>query len=353
MDPHAPTDNVWIRLLMEWWLYYNRLYLRGALRSPALALDRAGTRLGQWDGTTRTLSISARHLQSDPWLEVMETLRHEMAHQYAEEVLGAAGDRPHGEAFALACEHLAVDPRAHRAATRESSSDVDRVIARVQKLLSLGSSPNENEAQAALTKARELLLRHNLDPARLRSERRFGVRWLGEVKARHALWEQVLGGLLGEFFFVGVIWVQSHDVQRDRDGTVLEVMGTPENLEMASYVHGFLVGLLEPLWSRYKQRVGLHGDRERLRYYAGVVQGFRAKLRAEDRDLRRSHALVWKGDPGLAAYQSRRHPSTRSRRTGTGWSSQAQEDGRRDGRHITLRRPIRGDSAGFGGYLTG
>ena len=177
----APED--FARELGKWWDYYNSLYLRGALRPPVLRVAETAP-LGAFARETRTLTISAAHLANDPWLGVMETLRHEMAHQYADEVLGAAGEPPHGPKFRAACQLLRVSPRAcgeGHEVTHDTARSAGRsaVLDKVHKLLSLSSSPNEHEAELALRKARELLLRHNISAAELAGTRTFGVRRLG------------------------------------------------------------------------------------------------------------------------------------------------------------------------------
>ena len=122
---------------------------------------------------------------------------------------------------------------------------------------------------------------------------------------------------------------------------------------MAEYVHGYLTHVLQALWPRYKVQAGLRGNRERLRYYAGVVEGFQQKLRDQDKVLRRKHALVWKGDPQLDRFLRSRHPSIRSDYAGAAARSRAYEDGVEEGRKVTLRKPVEERATGITGYLTG
>lgn len=345
--------------LLSWWRYYNDLYLGSRLREPVLQFSRSETRLGSYEQETRTLSISEAHVRRHTWLAVMETLRHEMAHQYAFEVLRATDEPAHGPAFRRSCELLRVSASARGTGEEVTDGKVadDRqhsaIVIRISKLLSLSTSPNENEAQAAINKARELLLKHNIDALDLNPERQFGARWLGAVKGRHPHHEQLLAAILGEFFFVSPIWVHSYDAERQLHGTVLAVYGAGANLEMAEYVHDYLSGVLDVLWADYKQRNKLRGNRERLRYFAGVLHGFQAKLRSQDETLRTEHALVWTGDPALQEFVRHCHPSIRTGYSGGGARGKAYEDGLEEGRSVSLRRPIRGSKGGFGGFLTG
>ena len=40
---------------------------------------------------------------------MVEVLKHEMAHQYAHEILGARDESAHGEAFRTVCQRLGID----------------------------------------------------------------------------------------------------------------------------------------------------------------------------------------------------------------------------------------------------
>ena len=358
-DPQnaAELERAWGRSLYRWWEFYNHEYLRDALRRPLLQLGDAAQRLGEWDSALRRITISRQHICSDSWTDVLDTLRHEMAHQYVWEVLQAHAEDPHGEAFRLVCRKLRCDPAATARRVNPERTENDPVelrIARlVTKLLSLGDSPNEHEAQAAVNKAQRLLLEYNVDLVDSDAERGFERRQLGQVKGRHPAWELWLAMILNEFFFVEVLWTRSYDAARDLEGTVLEVYGTVTNLAMAEYVHAFLSNVLERLWSGYRQEQGLSSNRERMRYFAGVLQGFHGKLGLQRADLQASvetEALVWQRDERLQSYYRYHNPRIQTRQTGGVAASEAFRHGVEAGRRVTLRPPIE-SATGFGGYL--
>lgn len=322
------------RELLIWWQYYNDLYAGGALEEPALKISSASSRLGEWHRDLRILTISQAHLDGDSWLEVMDTLRHEMAHQYVDEVLKVFDETPHGPAFRKACRLLRVGLDA-------GGGDCDdRVRNVVSKLLALAGSPNEHEARLALAKARELLLKHNIEEAEVGGERRFGLRRLGPVRGRHHHYETVIGTLLRDYFFVRVIWVHTYDPGRGKPGSVLEVHGTETNLEMAEYVYTYLANTLDLLWREYQKTGKRRG--ERLRYFAGIVEGFRDTLQQQAVVIEDKHALVFKGDRQLDEHVRYHHPRLASRRTGGAAVTQAFHDGKREGRGLRLRKPISG-----------
>ena len=351
MVSNTQTDDVVrsSRELLVWWNYYNDLYAGGALQEPVIRITSGASRLGEWTRDLRILSISRAHIQRDPWLEVMDTLRHEMAHSYVDEVLRVTGETPHGPAFRKAAELLRVGTGV-LGANGKPDQHRSRIVQVISKLLALAGSPNEHEARLALTKARELLLKHNIAQAELGGTRQFGLRRLGPVRGRHHHHETVIGTLLREFFFVQVIWVHTYDAWRGKAASVLEIHGTETNLQMAEYVYRYLTNTLELLWEQYQTG----SSRERLRYFAGIVEGFRDTLQKQAGVMQQKQALVFRGDPQLNRQVRYHHPRSGSRRTGGTPVTQAFRDGKREGQSLRLRRPIArsGDAAG-GRFLTG
>ena len=247
-------------------------------------------------------------------------------------------------------------PRARAVSNNPAGSDgsqaaEDRMLLKVKKLLALADSPNENEAQAAMGKAHSLLLKHNVDLVELDRERQFGTRCLGEVKGRWASYEYCLTSILNEFFFVLVFAAQSYDVRRNKPGKVLQIYGSLENLNLAEYVYSYLLGLLDFLWVEYRKENHPRTHRERQRYFAGVLTGFYQKLRGQERELRETKALVWKGDQRLKMFFRYHNPKTTSLYSRGVRQTRAFQDGVLKGRQITLSRPLEDRAPGPGGLL--
>lgn len=342
--PEAGLHLAWTRQLYRWWHHYNGEYLAGVLSVPQIVLNDSETALGHWDLRRRRLAISLGHVRRDPWTHVMETLRHEMAHQYADEVLRPQGETAHGRAFGHACERL----RCRTPNVQDPSEPEfvgDGILRRLQKVLSLTGSPNENEAQAAMHKARRLLLRYNIDTLEYDAGRCFDYRVLGDVKGRRAAYELWMAQILHRFFFVEVLWAPSYVALDDRAGTVLHIYGTEANLDMAEYVYDYLAALLQGLWPAYRRDAGLKGNRERLRYTAGVLEGLHDRLEEEDGRVVAGSELVWLGDPELQRYYRHLNPRVRTRQGGGGRGGEAYEDGLRQGRQVRIHRPLAEASA--------
>ncbi len=333
----AELEAALVRALHREWILLNVDRFASALRAPTLALDDAEARLAAWHRGARTITVARTFVRGHPWLVVREVLAHEMAHQYADEVLKATDEPAHGPAFRDVCARFGVDARAAGAPATGASIDPvrERLARRVTKLLALAESPNAHEAEAAANAARRLLLQHNLEVA----PTGYGFRQLGGVEGRVAEYRRVLANLLSEHFFVDTIWVPAFDPSVGKEGRALEAVGTPENLEMAAYVHDFLLETAWRLWKQHRRTATDRGERARQRFTAGVVRGFSEKV-AEGTRRSAEEGLVWVGDPGIERTLRQRHPRVRMVRYGGRALDDTHESGRAAGRGIVLHRPV-------------
>jgi hypothetical protein len=350
MDLLTPElEAACLRALRAAWGSLNHGRFRGALRPPTLELSPASSRLGRWEPTSRTLQLSRALVLEGAWGQVIEVLKHEMAHQYVWEVLGERHETPHGPTFQALCERLGIDGAASGAPAADGG-EPDRIVERVRKLLALAGSPNEHEARAAMAAAQRLMLKHNLEVAG-RAGARYGFRHLGKPSGRIPEPERILAGLLGEHFFVEGIWVPVWRPLEGRRGLVLEVCGTPENLELAAHVHGFMLGTADRLWRDWR-RAHRAPLRDRRAFQSGVMAGFRETL-SRQAERNRAEALIWVGDADLRRYHRRRHPHIRSSSYTVSPRTTANEAGRAAGRTVVLHRPIerRGEPGAGGRHL--
>ncbi len=334
-----------LRELSDTWREINANHFRGRMRPPVLALSDVGSRLGQWNSATRTVSIDRRLVFEKPWSMVREVLKHEVAHQFVDEILGIHDQAAHGPAFEEACRRFGIDARATGLPAAPAGDDGGSpVLRRITRLLALAESPNVHEAEAAMKTAQRLMLKHNIDAKVAAAREGYAFVHLGVPRRRVEAAEHVLAGLLARHFFVEAIWVPSYLASEARGGRVLELCGTVSNLEVASYVHAFLLETAERLWREHKRRHEIDSDKERRRFQTGVMSGFAEKLKASAKEGQRE-GLIWIGDPGLEAFLHQRYP----RRTGGGGIgvrlTAAYEHGREAGRNIVLHKPVQGSKA--------
>ena len=350
-------QEAWIRRLRWHFDCYNYQYLARQLKPPIFRIGLSREKLGEWNGLHRTITISEWHILSHPWESVVDTLRHEMAHQYVEEALGLSGAPPHGEAFQRACHLLRVEPE--RVATPKdlgtlqgSNAERDKMLTRVKQLLALAKSPNEHEAANAMRMANKYLLKYNLDLAELNSSQRFSTRHLGKCSGRIQEYEYTLAQILQDHFFVMIIWTFSYDAIWNKPGRILEISGTPENLEIAAYVHGYVMNLLDPLWDAHRRSTNTLGG-TKLQYLAGLLRGLQQKLNQQKKELKEEHGLIWLGDPLLKEYYHYLNPRIRTSYGSGTARGERYHAGLRDGREIQIHRGISGEAANRGRLLPG
>lgn len=326
----------------------NASFFKSRLRRPVLELSSSETRLGQWHRERRAIEVSRSVLAEHGWGVLVEVLKHEMAHQYVHEVLGIDEETAHGPAFRQVCEERGFDARAAglpEAASGEVGGEQGRMVERVQKLLALAESSNVHEAQAAMNAAQRLMLKYNIEAVQQQLFRDYVFRHVGEPSGRVSESQRILAAILGDHFFVHPIWVPVWRALEGKRGSVLEVCGTRENVEMAEYVFSFLSHTAEHLWREHKRKLGVRRDAERRTFVAGVMAGFRDRLQTEAKK-HEQQGLVWVGDAELEGYFRRRHPHVRWARYGGSQRSEAYAHGREAGKRIVLHRGMTHGSTG-------
>ena len=335
-----------LRELRNTWSDINRIYFKSALKRPLFRLSDSTALLGRWCADTRILELSRLLVQHATWGQVVEVLKHEIAHQYVHEILNAVDETAHGPAFRETCDRMGADPAASGmpiatgGASLGENPERARLLRRVSGLLALADSPNRHEAESATALAQRLMLKYNIALIEADGSRMYGFRHLGEPKGRVYEPEHLLAAIIAEHFFVDAIWVPAYRPHDGKRGSVLEICGSQENLEMACYVHAFLSGTADRLWKQHKREHGITSNRERRAFRAGVMEGFHSRLASEQRRSA-SAGLVWVGDPGLEGYYKKRHPRIRTVRLRGHGLSRTRFSGREAGKQIVLHKGVR------------
>jgi hypothetical protein len=333
-----------VRAIHKTYEHVNGSLFRFQLRPPAFELISSAERLGRWVPAHRTLELSRDLLERHGWGVLEEVLKHEMAHQYVDEVLRVRDEPAHGPAFRRVCEERGIDARA-AGAPQPSHEPGSPVLERIAKLLALAESPNEHEAQAAMSAAQRLMLKHNIEAAVSGTTASYCFRHLGQPTGRVSEHERRLAMILDEFFFVQVIWVPVWRVHEAKRGSVLEVCGSRDNVELAAYVYDFLIYTSGALYRADRKRRGDRSHQARRKFMAGVMSGFHDRLKGE-RKRSEAQGLVWIGDAELGQYFRRRHPHLRWARHSVSSGGEAYARGQTAGRNIVLHRGVKSGASG-------
>ena len=344
MDATQPLrielEQAAVRAIHKSYEHINGSLFRFKLRAPAFELDGSAERLGRWVPGHRTLELSPDLLTKFGWGVLEEVLKHEMAHQYVDEVLGVRDEPAHGPAFRRVCEERGIDARASGAPQAGDTAGQNPVLERIAKLLALAESPNEHEAQAAMSAAQRLMLKHNIEAAVSGGVASYCFRHLGQPSGRVAEHQRRLAMILDEYFFVQVIWVPVWRVSEAKRGSVLEVCGSRDNVELAAYVYDFLTYTADALYRADRKRRRDRTHAARRKFLAGVISGFHERLRGE-RKRSEAQGLVWVGDAELHGYFRRRHPHLRWTRHSVSTGGEAYARGQTAGRNIVLHRGVK------------
>ncbi|CAM2008422.1 DUF2786 domain-containing protein [Acanthopleuribacter pedis] len=340
MTHQAGLHRLFSEFLAKNWQEYNLHHLRGQLNQPSFLLDPGRKRLGFWEKGSRTIGMSLELMLNHSQEEVLDTLKHEMAHQYADEVLLPRGvaETPHGSAFRYACRQLGIDTSARY----QPSGEASPLVRRIEKLLRLAESQNFHEAEAAMAKARTLMEKYEVEIGIEQTEYRYA--YIGKPMVQRSTVNKVLSSLLQQFFQVRIVWLPSELLVSQKKVWIMEAMGSAANLEIAQYVHAYLLRELEHLWNQHRRRRPDQKGRSLKRdFQIGVLLGFQGKLAADQETSLNAagKSLMHLKQEKLEGFMRDRYPRLARSRAGQFRKTSAFEAGLEHGGNIDLRSGIK------------
>tara|TARA_R110000824_G_scaffold401714_1_gene613951 strand:- start:1047 stop:1727 length:681 start_codon:yes stop_codon:yes gene_type:complete len=193
------------------------------------------------------------------------------------------------------------------------------IIPKIQKLLALSKSSNEHEAQAAATKAHELLAEHALSMAEVTAHDTSPVETIGEFTAssRHSSpWVRQLWGATSRAYFCTYFYyTHQHKTHHTVIGTELNSKTT---CEMADYLQKTIMRLANAQPDDRGFRQGFRkGAVSRM---AQRMRDMREKPSPTIKNASNLPALYAQNDKALEAYKAEHHPnlaSTKNRERNT------------------------------------
>lgn len=315
--------------------------------------DIAGSHLADWNLKTRTIRVSLRLLTKYEWKAVEFVLRHEIAHQIVDEFLDMRTfGHVHGEAFKKACTMVGIEADTKLTdvvmATFNYVPNESPVVDRIRKLLAKGSDNNitREEAQLFLDKAQEIMTKHNVSTTEVygidTDDQLFLFRPVGGILKKGSRWKHLflLCDILQKHYFVEGIWSWT------RGGRYYEIMGTPENLDVAEYVYHAILNQGEALYRQYKKE-GNRGTRYQFLY--NLFKGYRAKLNEQKERTKKKvseergstvdelNALIHQGDKLLKDLYHKRYPDIQHI---SGNGARYNDKAYRQGKNLTLNTGV-------------
>ena len=266
MDFTEPVNAVYVMRLSSLYVKINNeieLHTSKFLREPAFKIIKDKTLWGYWNPSDRVLALNIKLFTHYEDAAVERVLRHEMAHQIVSEIfeMGCRGVS-HGEAWERACKVVNTPPSrcdSHELMSGLKGKSEDKIVNKIRKIMELAADGNfEEEADTALRKAQELMLRYNISMQDVSgTESVFVKRAFGGNYSAFPVWMFALGNFLNEFY--GVKCIQSWGPKcytangRCKTSKRLELFGEPDRLDIAEYVGHALINQGKILWMNYKK----------------------------------------------------------------------------------------------------
>ncbi len=251
------------------------------LTTPTINISSGKKTLGLWSDKDKTLSISSHLIKNEIWDIVLEVLKHEMAHQYVSKFYNNADT--HGKYFKKACAILGVHPffiagntdynKKLQSFKDELPADAQKMLKRVKKLMSLGQSNNEAEAQSALRKANYLLNKYNLQQINTGNNKP-DIKYLTicHKKKRIESIQRAILSILKNHYYVNCLTSNTYHAQDNVIYKSIVLVGQRESLKVAEYVYYFLLDTCQTLWQDFKKENRTQRG-EKISFAMGFIAG--------------------------------------------------------------------------------
>lgn len=324
--------NITLQLLFEFKVICHTYKVE--LISPVIELVETKGCLGRWRTECRTISINKHYIENTTWENVIEVLKHEMAHQLCSEVF-YSNKKSHGKDFQRACEILMVKKSFRQASLGPESSDEYLKISvkddnpklqKIFKLLDLSRSTNVFEAEMAFAKAQQMMHKYNFTENDLEYDDVVKHEIINLKKKKVKRFQSRIAGIVSKYFYVEIIRAETYDQQSNSIYKTFEIAGRGSNVDIALHCYYYLNNRLKELWKKCDLSLR-KGNTLRLKnsYYLGVLDGVEKKLIIEEKGKDRgteinegpcsslSEILVL-SDVSVQQYIKRRHPHLRKRK---------------------------------------
>ena len=231
-------------------------------------------------------------------------------------------------------------------------ADTNPIINKIQKLLSLANSHNENEAKAAMNMANILLLKHNLSIQQIEThideqKTQYQTKNVKEGLSTLRFHQKLIADLLQNHFFVKIIIISKPIISalKPKYSKTIQLIGTKENCEIASYIFAYLDKAYPELWKTYLNNNQDANNRQKNSYYHGLTKGIKTMLEATKWKVEEEMGLILTEDANLLELVKQKTTGKYGARSNScNVDSKVYNDGIDDGANITLKKPINSES---------
>lgn len=195
-------------------------------------------RLGEFDAEQRLILLSEDLIYQD-FSVLKNVFLHEAAHAI-DFALNGYTSGAHTPKFREYCAKIGVEDGFDKARVKNKLDDEERIKERMAKLMAMSSSPFENEAMIALSKARKLLLENSevLKENNSKEDKIYDVNLYEAGRLPYYL--NRLAQFVGKATGVFIVKVMGTE-----NGTALRAYGQLEEVEAALYLFGDMISALD------------------------------------------------------------------------------------------------------------
>jgi len=257
-----------------------------------------------------------------------EIIRHEIAH-YLVYIEYGSNCPHHGIEFHTICRKYGWKEEMKATINNNSLKEKkpQEILKKVTKLIELSKSANIHESQLAMNKARELLIKHQLEYVD-ESESHIIKRVLVETRVSQKM--RCISEILKLFFVHPVINYGKKQIY-------LEILGREVHVEIAEFITAFLYRKFEELWKKEKQNNLLSGLRAKNSFFRGITKGFVDKQRLE-KNSERALLIIQNDLQEAIKYAYPRLTKSVSKSKG---DQKAFSKGEKIGKNLSIESPIK------------
>ncbi len=297
------SNELWATRLIKVFGDINRTKIDKNLNTqldyPNIEFDsKLSGRWGEWDNSSNTIRLSSDLVNNYSWAAVLSTFKHEMAHMIVDRSLGGHSGGPHGKEFRIACQILEIDPNvksSHADKMEAAIPEREQLISKIEKLFSLGSSPNQNESQSAIAKAHELMVKYDINHNDITTESeidtKYSIRIIGVEWAKVPTYITVLMRLVSEYYNVKYIRMDRGYSRKygPRSSKYYVLYGKLHNLDIAEYVFMYLYNEGNRLWEQMLEEKKKNGiSVAKVAYITSLYRGYEEKLEESEQIVRQN-----------------------------------------------------------------
>jgi hypothetical protein len=219
-------------------------------------------------------------------------------------------------------------------------SDINEtVVSKIRKLLALAGSPNQHEAQLALSRAHEFMQKHNLSMLDVTAEKSDMVEIDCDSSMRSRLWIEEIHKAMASLNYCFMYY--NTEKEKDYKGRVetirtIKIVGRKDNAQTAQVMSEWLIGVCETVCKTLLKE-------DRNGYRQGFADGIADQvndIKMKERSGNVTSALVVIEDEA-AKYVNSLYKLSPDPRIAVTVSGEAYDEGRERGRNYNLNRQIR------------